>query len=158
MVIKTPNGRNTQVWWFDQASLTIKTKLNNQSFDIQNSGKTNNMQVWSTNSNWWQFFQYKDEQFVNYVNKKVLDVSGGKDTEGQPVIVWSAHKGANQRWNVVYLDKAKKVPTDGFDEDFGFHRNRAFYIVSRMPMNRVAQAHGNSNIQLNRWRKNTKAQ
>jgi hypothetical protein len=39
-VIKTPNGRNTQVWWFDQKSLTIKTKLNNQSFDIRNSGRT----------------------------------------------------------------------------------------------------------------------
>jgi hypothetical protein len=52
-VIKTKNGRNTQVWWFDQKSLTIKTKLNNQSFDIQNSGKTRNMQVWSTNSGWW---------------------------------------------------------------------------------------------------------
>jgi hypothetical protein len=53
MVIKTPNGRNTQVWWFDQKSLTIKTKLNNQSFDIVSSGRSNNMQIWSTNSNWW---------------------------------------------------------------------------------------------------------
>jgi hypothetical protein len=34
MVIKIPNGRNTQVWYFDQKSLTIKTKLNNQSWDI----------------------------------------------------------------------------------------------------------------------------
>jgi hypothetical protein len=29
MVIKIPNGRNTQIWYFDQKSLTIKTKLNN---------------------------------------------------------------------------------------------------------------------------------
>ena len=34
MVIKTPNGRSTQVWYFHQQSLTIKTKLNNQSWDI----------------------------------------------------------------------------------------------------------------------------
>jgi len=53
MVVKTRNGRNTQVWWFDQRSLTIKTKLNNQSFDITSSGRSNNMQIWSTNSNWW---------------------------------------------------------------------------------------------------------
>ena len=53
MVIKTRNGRSSQTWWFDQKSLTIKTKYNNQSFDIQNSGKTNNMQIWSTNSGWW---------------------------------------------------------------------------------------------------------
>jgi hypothetical protein len=52
MVIKTPNGRNTQIWWFDQQSYTIKTKLNNQSFDIKSAGKTNQMQIWSTNSQW----------------------------------------------------------------------------------------------------------
>jgi hypothetical protein len=52
-VIKTPNGRRTQVWYFHQQSLTIRTRYNNQSWDIQNSGKTNNMQIWSTNSRWW---------------------------------------------------------------------------------------------------------
>jgi hypothetical protein len=50
MVIKVPNGRNTQTWWFDQKSLTIKTKYNSQSWDIKTSGRTNNMQIWSTNS------------------------------------------------------------------------------------------------------------
>jgi hypothetical protein len=34
MVIKTPNARKTQTWYFDQKSLTIKTRLNNQSWDI----------------------------------------------------------------------------------------------------------------------------
>jgi hypothetical protein len=53
MVIKTPNARNTQIWYFHQQSLTIRTKLNNQSWDIQGSGKSNNFQIWSTNSNWW---------------------------------------------------------------------------------------------------------
>jgi len=42
MVIKTPNGRKTQIWWFDQKTLTIKTKYNNQSWDIQNSGRNQN--------------------------------------------------------------------------------------------------------------------
>jgi membrane carboxypeptidase/penicillin-binding protein PbpC len=51
-VIKTPNGRSSQIWYFDQKSLTIKTKLNNQSWDIKSAGKTNNMQIWSTNSGW----------------------------------------------------------------------------------------------------------
>lgn len=53
MVIKTRNSRNTQLWWFDQQSLTIKTKLNNQSWDIRSNGNTADMQIWSTNSNWW---------------------------------------------------------------------------------------------------------
>ena len=40
-VIKTPNGRRQQVWYFDQRSLTIKTRYNNRSFDIYSSGRTN---------------------------------------------------------------------------------------------------------------------
>jgi hypothetical protein len=42
-VIKTPNGRKTQVWYFHQQSLTIRTRYNNQSWDIKSSGKTNDM-------------------------------------------------------------------------------------------------------------------
>jgi len=52
MVIKTPNGRKTQTWYFDQKSLTIKSRQNNRSWDITSAGRTNNMQVWNTNSGW----------------------------------------------------------------------------------------------------------
>jgi hypothetical protein len=65
---------------------------------------------------------------------------------------------ANQRWRVVYLDQAKKVQTEGLNEDFGFYVNRPFYIVSRLPMHRVAESIGANNITLKRWRKNVKAQ
>ena len=41
MVIKTKNGQKGQTWWFDQKSFTIKTKINNQSWDIKSAGKTN---------------------------------------------------------------------------------------------------------------------
>jgi uncharacterized protein YneR len=53
LVIKTRNGRNTQVWYFHQQSLTIRSKSNNQSIEIQNSGKHSNLRIWSTNSKWW---------------------------------------------------------------------------------------------------------
>jgi len=53
MVIKTSNGRRTQVWYFHQQTLTIRTRYNNQSWDIKSSGKSNDMQIWSTNSRWW---------------------------------------------------------------------------------------------------------
>jgi hypothetical protein len=51
-VIKTSNGRPTQKWYFHQHSLTIRSRSNNQSWDIKNSGNTNDMQIWSTNSQW----------------------------------------------------------------------------------------------------------
>lgn len=40
LVIRTQNRRLTQQWWFDQKSLTIKSRFNNLSFDIVNSGRS----------------------------------------------------------------------------------------------------------------------
>jgi hypothetical protein len=39
-VIKTPNGRKTQIWYFHQPSKTIRTRYNNQSWDIKSAGRT----------------------------------------------------------------------------------------------------------------------
>lgn len=53
IVIKTPNGYDTQKWFFDQKSRTIKNvKTPTKSFDIQSGGRTSNMQIWATNSGW----------------------------------------------------------------------------------------------------------
>jgi len=84
-VIKTRNGRTSQQWYFHQPSLTIRSRTNNQSWDIVSNGGSNNIRITSTNSKWWQLFKYEAEHFVNMWNKKALDVSGGKDVEGQKV-------------------------------------------------------------------------
>jgi hypothetical protein len=63
-----------------------------------------------------------------------------------------------QRWRVLYLDQAGKTETKGLNEEFGFHINRPFYIVSELPFNRVAEMHGNTNVWLKRWRNNEKKQ
>lgn len=53
LVIKTSNGKTSQVFWFDQRSKTIKSQFKRGwSFDIQNAGRTANMQMWNTNSGW----------------------------------------------------------------------------------------------------------
>jgi len=54
------------------------------------------------------------------------------------------------------LDKAAKTETKGLNEEFGFHINRPFYIVSELPMNRVVEMLGGTNVVLKRWRKNAK--
>ena len=116
------------------------------------------MQIWSTNSGWFQIFRYVEEQFVNIRNKKCLDVHGGKDEEGRKVIVWNKHNGANQRWTVVYVDQAAKIKSTGLVKDFGWHANRPFYMVSRLPFHRVAETIGANNITIKRWRKGAAAQ
>jgi hypothetical protein len=52
-VIKTRNGRKTQTWYFHLTSLTIRSKSNNYSWDIISSGRSQEMRVTSTNSQWW---------------------------------------------------------------------------------------------------------
>jgi hypothetical protein len=116
------------------------------------------MQIWSTNSGWFQVFKYENSQFINWSNNKVLDVTGGKDEEGRPVGVWTNNGGKHQKWSVVYLDTAEKDRSKGLNKDFGLHINRPFYIRSRMPMKRVIECHGANNVWLKRWRKNVTAQ
>jgi hypothetical protein len=103
-------------------------------------------------------FKYEGNQFKNWSNKKVLDVYQGRDAEGQAAIVWKKHGGANQRWKVVYLDTDKGPQKKGLNKEFGFHCNRPFYISSRLPMHRVAEMLGGTNVTLKRWVKNRKAQ
>jgi hypothetical protein len=116
------------------------------------------MQIWSTNSGWFQIFIFEGQHFCNIQNKKCLDVKNNKDEEGRPVITHKRHDGANQRWKVVYADKAKDIQTKGLNKEFGFHIGRPFYLVSRLPMRRVAEMVGASNIVLKRWVRNRAAQ
>jgi hypothetical protein len=43
MVIKTRNGLKGQEWYFHYKSRTIRSRKNNQSWDIQSAGRSNNM-------------------------------------------------------------------------------------------------------------------
>jgi hypothetical protein len=54
LVIKTKNkSSKSQTWYFDWRSRTIKSRVDNLSWDVQSAGRSKNMQVWNTNSGWW---------------------------------------------------------------------------------------------------------
>jgi hypothetical protein len=117
------------------------------------------MQIWSTNSGWFQLFKYDKSQFINWTNSKVISVDGTKDLEGQAVIVDGNQNRADQRWKVIYLDKAAKTETKGLNEEFGLHINRPFYLVSELPFNRILEMTGGNQVpKLKRWRNNARNQ
>jgi hypothetical protein len=116
------------------------------------------MQIWSTNSGWFQVFKFENNQFINWQSSKVLDVKGGKDEEGQAVGVWGNNGGRGQKWQVIYLDEAKGPQTKGLNKEFGFHVNRPFYIISKLPFNRHIECVGANNVMLKRWRANYRPQ
>jgi hypothetical protein len=103
-------------------------------------------------------FRYENNQFINWQDSRVLDVKGGKDEEGQAVGVFKNNGGRGQQWNVVYLDKAKGPQVKGVSKDFGFHINRPFYLVSKLPFGRMAECHGANNVWMKRWRNNALGQ
>lgn len=66
LVIKVPNGFDTQVFWFDQKTKTIKSEHDSGlSFDIKGAGSTQDMQMWTTNSGWFQIFRYQGGSLIN---------------------------------------------------------------------------------------------
>jgi len=79
-------------------------------------------------------------------NGKCLDVDHSRDEEGRNVLAWGKHNGANQRWNVLYTTDVEAEAKEGFDKEYGLYINRPFYIKSRMPMGRVMESIGASNV------------
>jgi len=56
LVIKRRIGvgkKNEQIFFFDGLSKTIRSKaFKSRAIDIQNAGRTNRMQIWTTNARW----------------------------------------------------------------------------------------------------------
>jgi hypothetical protein len=54
VVLKTPNGFKSQVWFFDNNTKTIKSRrTTSYSLQIASSGTGNKALITSTNSRWW---------------------------------------------------------------------------------------------------------
>jgi|Dee2metaT_10_FD_contig_81_125084_length_638_multi_3_in_0_out_0_1 hypothetical protein len=103
--------------------------------------------------------KYENEQFINFSDGRVVEVTGAKDKEGQKIRSSTKNTGGDhQKWTVVYLDKADKVDDKGFDKEWGFHRNRPFYIRSRLPMKRVVECIGRNGVTQMKYVKNRLAQ
>lgn len=60
------------------------------------------MTVMKTQNIWDQHFNLDGDRIVNE-RGLVFDVSGGRDRNGQNVLVWKKHNGLNQKWKVDYV-------------------------------------------------------
>jgi len=104
--------------------------------NIASNGRSNNLEMITTNARWWQLFKYNNANIVNEKGK-VMDVSGNRDVENQNIHMWNKHNGLNQQWDIVYADDMPAEPKKGeLNEDFGFYVERPFHIISQMPSRR----------------------
>jgi hypothetical protein len=110
-------------------------------------------------------FKYKHGYFINIKNQKVISVKDRKDQEAQPV--WASNrmggKQPSQRWRIAYTNKLTGIDTytkkgSMSKRGFGFLALEPFYLRSRLPMQRVAECVGASNVALKKWANGRKAQ
>jgi hypothetical protein len=147
VVVKTPNEFDSQVWFFDQKTKTIKNSLqDNKSLDIQNSGSTNNLQIWNTNGGWFQQFKFEQNYFKNVKDGRVIEIANQQDGEGNNVGLAKLTYQLCQKWQVDYVDTAEDRKTTGLYVPYQIHLGRAFIIRSRMPMQRVLTVTGGRNL------------
>jgi hypothetical protein len=112
MVIKTQNGFNSQQFYFDYKSKTIRSmRTKSYSWEIQNAGRSTNMRAYTTNSGWFQIFKWNAEKgaFYNVYNNKQLDVAGGRDEEGNNVQIYKANDSPAQKWKLTYVKDSKAI-------------------------------------------------
>jgi len=144
-VVEVQNGRNlvvnsldrtreSQIFFLDPKSHTIKSVQDKESsIDIQRAGASSNLQLWTTSARWFQLFKYENGNLCNIKNLKCFDISGGKDVEGQNLIVYKKHNGLNQQWDLTYIDEMKPELQKGeFNAEFGFYVGKEFSIITKM--------------------------
>jgi hypothetical protein len=109
------------------------------SIDIQNSGKSNNLQILTTNARWFQYFHLEGEFLINEKGKAV-QVEGNTDVENQNVNVNVRNGQIGQKWSIMYVDQVPKEPVAGeFIPEFGLKMNEDFNIVSAMSSGRYLE-------------------
>merc|ERR1711970_1583323 len=93
---------NNQIFIYDPNTKSIQPRNDkNSSLDIVDAGKNRNLTFSRSQDIWNQHFNLAQQQLVNERNL-VLDVAGGKDKQGQNVLVWKKHGGLNQKFVVDY--------------------------------------------------------
>jgi len=84
--------------------------------------------VYKTSALWYQVFYLDNNQVLNIKTKQAMEVKNNKDEEGQPVVIAKNDGAINQKWTVIYEDKAEKIRTSGLNKDFGLMINEPFII------------------------------
>jgi len=96
--------------------------------DISDQGKQRVLTVKKSNGAWNQRFVFDGDNIAN-IRGVVLDIHRGKDTEGNQVIVWRRHNGANQKWTVECIEE------DTIQN--GLIPDRPFRLITKMKSGRA---------------------
>lgn len=138
LVLRTvKKERSYQQFFFDATTKTIKSQAyKNKSIDIQNGGRSTNLQIWTTNARWFQLFRFKNGYLVNE-RGQVIEVQGNQDRENANIAMGGKKDALNQQWEIVFADELVIEYKKGeLNPDFGFYVEREFSIATKMSSGR----------------------
>lgn len=128
-VVQRRNNSPEQLFKYDASSQTIRLFANQQdSIAIEQHGRSRNLISHKTDGAWYQEFHIEGN-FLRNERGLVVDVSGGKDADGQNVIVWKKHGKLSQQWKFEYVDA--DIIQNGIIPD------KPFRILSKMKAGRA---------------------
>jgi len=135
VVLKKPNGYNSQTWFFDNNTKTIKSrKTTSYSLQMKSSGSNKDIVVTSSRSRWWDLWKFDGNFITNLYDGRAVSVAGNKDAEGTNIQAWNKNNDAGMKWRILYIDDKR---ADNRTTNDGFRVNEPFYIMSRLPLKRV---------------------
>jgi hypothetical protein len=103
LIIRDKDNSNDSQTFYNESNNSIQPKQDRSlSVDIEDYGKDRTLALRKNENIWSQHFNLKNEEIVNE-RGLVFDVAGGKDVNGQKVLVWKVHKSLNQKWTVEYV-------------------------------------------------------
>jgi hypothetical protein len=79
VIIKTPNGNNSQKFYFDQKTRTIRM-VRNTGYSLE-AKHGSNLSYGGSRAHPTMQFRFEKGYLINVKTNKVFDVSGGKDAE-----------------------------------------------------------------------------
>jgi hypothetical protein len=73
-----------------------------------------------------------------------MDVSGGRDANGQNIHMWKKHGGLNQQWDLIYVDEMPEPlkPCD-LNDEWGLKVDCDMHILTQMSSKRYLDRVGN---------------
>jgi len=123
---KFVRNQQSQQFVLDASSKTVKSvAYNDKSWDIENQGKSNNMQIWKTSTRWFQMFKLAGDRIRNERGQYVAVQNK------ENVVVQKSSNGFCSRWNVKYVKDEQNYKDGEFHPKYGFICNKQFYIISK---------------------------
>jgi hypothetical protein len=112
--IQDPNPVNKRAWWtYDHRTRTVRSTikksyvLSNQAGQGYKIGKFAVLRKYTGETFQKLDFYNCEKRTIRNKGGKCLDIAGGANRNGQPVVFWNCHNGKNQAWALAHLNFIK---------------------------------------------------